>query len=316
MNSSMNIPVNYKTAIKAWLMMARPPFHLVGVLPFFLGSVLAWRVSGTFNWGVFLWGTMAVILIMLATYLAGEYYDFEGDRLSSQMERNTFSGGSQALVKDMVPRQHASIGSYVSLILAGIIGVLLQFHYKTGPWTIPLGLIGMITGFFYSTEPIRWVKRGIGEILIGFSYGWLPVAASFYLQTAHFAPLVHWMSLPIGLTIFNVVFINEFPDYPADLITKKATLVVRFGKKASSYLYSVLCIGALIVFPFSIKAGLHPYTIILCLPVVVLSLMTTSGMLKGRYADRVALEKMCGITILINLFYSSSFILGLLIWGL
>jgi 1,4-dihydroxy-2-naphthoate octaprenyltransferase len=312
----MNIPVNYKTTIKAWLMMARPPFHLVGVLPFLLGSILAWRVSGIFNWSVFLWGTLAVILIMLATYLAGEYYDLEGDRLSSQMERNTFSGGSQALVKNMVPREHARIGSYVSLILAGIIGVLLWFHYKTGPWTIPLGLIGMITGFFYSTEPIRWVKRGIGEILIGFSYGWLPVAASFYLQTAHLAPLVHWMSLPIGLTIFNVVFINEFPDYPADLLTKKATLVVRFGKKASSYLYSVLCLGALIVFPFSIKAGIHPYTIILYLPVLVLSLMTISGMLKGRYTDRAALEKMCGISILINLLYSSSFILGLLIWGL
>jgi 1,4-dihydroxy-2-naphthoate octaprenyltransferase len=316
MNSAMNMPVNYKTAIKGWFMMARPPFHSVGVLPFCLGAALAWRSTGTMNWQVFLWGTLAVILIMLTTYLAGEYYDLDGDRLSGRMGRNMFSGGSQALVKDMVPRQHARIGSYISLILAGLIGLLLQFHYKTGPWTIPLGLIGMITGFFYSTEPIRFVKRGIGEILIGFSYGWLPIAASFYLQTAHLTSLVHWMSLPIGFTIFNVIFINEFPDYPADLITKKATLVVRFGKKNSSYLYSILCVGALILFPFSTKAGLHPYTLIFFLPIAALSFMTTSGMLRGRYTDRAALEKMCGITILINLLYSLSFILGLLVWGL
>jgi len=62
-----------------------------------------------------------------------------------------------------------------------VIGLILQFYYKTGPWTIPLGVIGMITGFFYSTPPPRWVKRGIGELLIGFCYGWLPVAAAFYL---------------------------------------------------------------------------------------------------------------------------------------
>jgi 1,4-dihydroxy-2-naphthoate polyprenyltransferase len=297
-------------------MMARIPFLLVGILPFCLGGILAWRFSGIFNWPVFLWGVLAVILIMFSTYLAGEYYDLEGDILSARMERNTFSGGTQALVRGMVPVYHAKIGSYVTILLAGFIGLLLQIHYNTGPWTIPFGCAGMVSGFFYSTEPIRWVKRGAGEILIGFSYGWLPVAVSFYLQTNGLIPLVHWMSLPIGLTIFNVILMNEFPDYPADIMTGKTNLVVRFGKKISSYLYCFVCIGALLLYPVAIQAALHPYTLLLCLPVAGLSLMAASWMIMERYTDKADLEKMCSITILINIFYSISFILGLLIWAI
>jgi 1,4-dihydroxy-2-naphthoate polyprenyltransferase len=316
MTSILNTSMDFQKTIKAWLMMARIPFHTVGVLPFCLGAVLAWRTTGAFNWPVFLFGTLAVVLIMLATYLAGEYYDLEEDRLSGRMERNPFTGGSQALVQGMVPRHHPKVGSYVAIILAGIIGLTLQLYYKTGPWTIPLGFMGMVAGFFYSTEPIRWVKRGIGEIIIGFSYGWLPIAASFYLQTAHLSPLVHLTSLPIALSIFNVILINEFPDYPADLMEGKKTLTVRFGKKTASYIYAAACLGGVVLYPFSLLSGLSPNTILLYLPVVALSIIVTSGMLRQQYADRAALEKMCGITIVINWLYAATYMLGIWIWGI
>jgi 1,4-dihydroxy-2-naphthoate octaprenyltransferase len=316
MTGISNTSMDFQKTIKAWLMMARIPFHSVGVLPFCLGAVLAWRVTGNFNWPVFLWGTLAVVLIMLATYLSGEYYDIGEDRLSSRMERNPFTGGSQALVQGMVPRHHPKVGSYVALILAGIIGLLLQLYYKTGPWTIPLGFMGMVAGFFYSTEPIRWVKRGIGEFIIGFSYGWLPIAASFYLQTAHLAPLVHLMSLPIALSVFNVILINEFPDYPADLMEGKKTLTVRFGKKSASYIYAAACLGGVVLYPLSLLAGLSPYSILLYLPIMALSIMVTGGMLRQWYTDRAALEKMCGITIVINWLYAATYMLGIWIWGI
>lgn len=304
------------TTIKAWLMMARIPFHSVGVLPFCLGAVLAWRSTGSFSWPVFLWATLAVILIMLATYLAGECYDLEEDRLSGQMERNPFTGGSQAVVQGMVPRHYPKVGSYVALALAGAIGALLQFGYRTGPWTIPLGLIGMVSGFFYSTEPVRWVKRGIGELIIGFSYGWLPIAVSFYLQTGHISSLVHWMSLPVGLSIFNVILINEFPDYPADLRYGKKTLTVRFGKKAASFIYAAASLGGAALCTLAIPAGLSPRSIFLLLPAVALSVLVTAGMLTEKFADRASLEKMCALTIVINWLYALAYMVSLWIWGI
>lgn len=316
MTALSNASMDLQKSVRAWLMMARIPFHTVGVFPFCLGAVLAWRLSGYFSWGVFVWGTLAVVLIMLSTYLAGEYYDLAEDRLSGQMERNPFTGGSQALVYGMVPRHYPRVGSYVALSLAGAIGLLLQFHYRTGPWTIPLGLLGMVSGFFYSTRPIRWVNRGIGEIIIGFSYGWLPIAASFYIQTGELHPLVHLMSLPVGLSIFNVILINEFPDYPADLSEGKKTLTVRLGKKTASYIYALASMGGVALYPLAVTAGLSAYTILLYLPAAALSFMATAGMLTGRYNDRKALERMCGITIAINWLFALTYLTGIWIWGL
>ncbi len=300
---------SWQRTLYGWVLMSRIPFQTVGVMPFLLGTLLALRMFKTFSLQVFLWGILAVVMIMLSTYFAGEYYDEEVDRLSARMEKNRFSGGSQAIVKGLIPRHHARVASRVALVIAGLIGLLLQFYYKTGHWTIPLGLAGMIAGFFYSTEPFRWVKRGIGEIMIGFCYGWLPVAASFYLQSGTIPPLIHWVSLPIVFSIFNVILINEFPDYPADIRSDKANLVIRIGKPAAARLYAAAGVATLLTYPFAVIACLPPLAHIFYPPLLALSLYPIVGMVRGAWAYRDRLERMCGVSIIINLFIPASYIL-------
>lgn len=296
--------------IKGWIQLSRPPFHLVGVLPFILGAVLAWHTYDVFNWPVFIWGTLAVILIMLSTYYGGEYHDLKEDKLSSEMERNAFSGGSQAIVKNLLPHKQAKIASYIVIALVGVIGLILQFYYKTGPWTITLGVIGMIAGFFYSTPPLRWVKRGIGELLIGFCYGWLPVATAFYLQAGTIDNIVHWISIPIACTIFNVILINEFPDYPADLIEGKKNLVIRLGKNTAAFLYIAMTVIAWIAFGLAVSQGLPAVTFLFYLPVFLIGLILVVLMSKKNYLDRKRLELICGLTIVVNLGTSLAYTLA------
>ncbi|MCD6264945.1 MAG: prenyltransferase [Deltaproteobacteria bacterium] len=298
--------------IRGWIQLSRPPFHLVGILPFILGTVLAWHTYGTFNWPVFIWGSLAVILIMLSSYYGGEYHDLKEDRLSSEMERNAFSGGTQVIVKNLLPHKQAKIASYIAIALAGVIGLILQFYYKTGPWTIPLGVIGMIAGFFYSTPPLRWVKRGIGELLIGFCYGWLPVATAFYLQAGTIDNIVHWISIPIACTIFNVILINEFPDYPADLIEGKKNLVIRLGKNTAAFLYIAMTVIAWIAFGLAVSQGLPAVTFLFYLPVFLIGLILVVLVFKKSYIDRKRLELICGLTIVVNL--GSSLAYTLAIW--
>jgi 1,4-dihydroxy-2-naphthoate octaprenyltransferase len=81
--------------------------------------------------------------------------------------------------------------SLVAMALAAGIGLILQFGYKTGEWAIFLGFLGMLGGFFYSAKPIRWVRTGLGELWIAFCYGWLTVAAGFYLQVGNVKPIVN-----------------------------------------------------------------------------------------------------------------------------
>ncbi|MFH1926610.1 MAG: prenyltransferase, partial [Chloroflexota bacterium] len=278
--------------MRAWLALSRLPFHSVGVLPFALGGVLAWQQEGAFRWDVCVWGTLGVVLVMLATYYAGEYWDYEEDALSARWGPSRFAGGSRVLQRGFLPRHAALWASLISLLLALAVGFVLQLGYQTGPWTLPLGVLGLLGGFFYSTRPLRWVSTGWGELWIAFCYGWLPVAVGYYLQTGRIAPLVNWLAIPIGLTIFNVILLNEFPDYPADTVTGKANLTVRLGRERASFLYGLISLGSWVAMLLSLSHGVPTRALWFYLPILTLSLILVVLVVRGRWRDSATLEKL------------------------
>jgi 1,4-dihydroxy-2-naphthoate octaprenyltransferase len=296
--------------LSAWLALSRPPFHSVGVLPFILGGVLAWRLRGAFRWEICSWGTLGVVLVMLATYYAGEYWDVVEDSLSARRESSRFAGGSGVIQRGRLPRRAPLWGSLVSLLLAIGVALALRLGYQTGPWTIPFALLGLLGGFFYSTRPMRWVSRGWGELWIAFCYGWLPVAVGYYLQVGQIAPVAHWLAAPIGLTIFNVILLNEFPDYPADLEAGKANLTVRLGREWASRLYGLASLGSWVGMLLSLGHGVPRRALWFYLPILILSLALVVLVLHGHWRDRAALEKLCAANLGVNLGTTAAYILA------
>ena len=296
--------------IKSWFALSRPPFHTVGILPFILGTILAYKINFSFSLEVFILGVSGVILIMLSTYHMGEYFDYREDEISKRLYESKFAGGSGVIQAGGMSRSVALWTGIISFLLAGIIGVILQFVLKTGPYTLLWGCLGAFPGFFYSTRPIRLVQRGIGEIFIGFCYGWLPVASAYYIQTGAIHPVIHWITIPIGLTIFNVIFLNEYPDYESDKSTGKKNLLNRVGKEKGNFLYvvfSLLASAATLASPFW---GTPFKVIYFYLPVLAISLFIVVMMLRGKYEDRKILEKLCGLNIAVNLGTSLAYILA------
>lgn len=300
------------TRLAAWISLARPPFHSVGVLPFLLGTLVAWRTANAFRWAVVVWGVAGVVLILLATYFAGEYWDVEEDTLSGQRGGSRFAGGSQVVQRGLLPRQAPLWGSLASLALAGCVGLVLQLGYRTGPWTLPLGFLGALGGFFYSTRPVRWVRLGWGELWIAFCYGWLPVAVGCYLQAGSLPQVVHWLSLPIGLSIFDVILLNEFPDYLSDLEVGKMNLAVRLGLDRASWLYAVVTALVWLIFACSLKRGAPVLALVPALPVLAASCWVTRAVLRGGWRDRATLERLCAANLAVNLGVTASYIVGYL----
>jgi 1,4-dihydroxy-2-naphthoate octaprenyltransferase len=299
-----------KDTAKKVFVMSRPPFHIVGVLPFILGTVLANRLTGVFNIPVFILSLFAVILVMLLTYYNGEYYDIKEDVLAAKMGKNTFSGGSQVIAQNMLPRKYAKIGSYISLGIAVVIGLLLQFYFKTGIWTIALGATGIFLGYFYSNPPMRWVSRGVGEIFIGFAYGWLTVSTAFYIQTGHFSAVANWISIPIALSIFNVILINEFPDYSADGQAGKRNIAVRVGKEKSAIIYICSAVFMWVFFGLSIFNGAPLMTVYFGILFFLITVFIIYSLIKKAYLDHKKLEMLCGMTLVINIGVTLAYIFG------
>ncbi|OPY87147.1 MAG: 1,4-dihydroxy-2-naphthoate octaprenyltransferase [Smithella sp. PtaU1.Bin162] len=298
-----------KEILLRWFVLSRPPFHTVGVLPFILGTVLAYKFNSAISITVFSLGVLAVILIMLSTYHAGEYFDYREDELSQRYYKSNFAGGSGVIPKGQLPRSVPLWTSIISFFLAAAIGLILQFYLQTGSYTLLLGCLGAFPGFFYSTKPVRLVERGFGELFIGFCYGWLTVASAYYIQTANIIPVIHWLGIPIGLTIFNVILLNEFPDYEADKATGKRNLLNRAGKKNGMLIYVFLSILASLAMMVSPLMGIPSQVIYFYLPFLIISLFIIFMMLAGKYENRKKLEILCGLNIAVNLGTSLSFIL-------
>jgi 1,4-dihydroxy-2-naphthoate polyprenyltransferase len=296
--------------LHSWIDLSRPPFLTVGVMPFILGTVLAYKFTFTFHPLVFILGIISVIMIMLSTYHAGEYFDYQEDAIANLLHKNRFAGGTRILPDGKIPPSVPFWTSIIALAAAGVIGIILQFIFKTGPYTLLLGFLGAFSGFFYSAWPIRLVKRGLGEIFIGFCYGWLPVASAYYIQTGTIPHLILWLGIPIGLSIFNVILLNEFPDYEADKISDKKNLLYRIGKQKGLVLYVTFSLLTSLTMLTSPLWGIPFRVVYFYLPFLIISTYIIAAILNKKYENSKSLEIICGLNITVNLGTSLAYILS------
>jgi 1,4-dihydroxy-2-naphthoate polyprenyltransferase len=293
--------INLKQYIMGWWRLSRVPFLSVGILPMVLGYALAWRWGHRGPLGLYLLPLTAVILIMWMTYYLGEWNDFEGDRQNRDFNR--FSGGSRVLVEGIFPLWLPMLLGFGCLIGAILVGFFVYLQYRTGPWTLLLGGVGIFSGLFYSCKPFRWSHRGVGEILIGFCYGWLPVATGFYLFTGFFSQQVFLLSIPLGLSVFNVILVNELPDEDSDRAIGKKNLVVRFGRERIGDLYLGLSIlMGLSFIKVMVVIGPTPLWLFLLAGIpLTLILWSLFQVWRGDYRNPKRLELLCRNTLFTNL---------------
>jgi 1,4-dihydroxy-2-naphthoate polyprenyltransferase len=303
----MNVTV--KQSIVTWLNLIRLGAAARGVLPFFLGTVIAWSDGVAINIPTFLLSSVAVLVIMIATFLVNEYFDYETDAMNNGFHR--LSGGSRILVLNLVPRKQALYSAYWLFGIAAVIGLILYFGFKTGPLTIPLGTLAIFFGYFYTAKPLKLSYRGIGELSILFTCGWLATILGYYLQTAEITPMVSLISIPGSISIFLLILINEIPDMESDLLSNKRNLAVILGKRSALLLYSTLLIGCwlsmLAIIPFGVPWTTGIFSIILW-PIIILNIANA----KKNPSDRPTLENLSVRTMffdhLITFIYSIAFI--------
>lgn len=225
--------------MKIWVAEVRAPFFTATVVPILLGAVIAWARTGAFHWGYFLLTMLGGLLLHTGTNVANDYFDHKSgtDDVNVEFVR-PFTGGSRMIQEGLLTPKEVISGALAAYVLAAIIGLYLA--YVRGPMIIVLGLIGLLSGFFYTAPPINLVSRGIGEFFIGLNFGVLMTLGAFYAQTGYldWEPVV--ASIPVALLIAGVLYINEFQDAPADGSVGKDHLVVRFGRRRAAVGYAIL----------------------------------------------------------------------------
>ncbi len=249
-----------------WLTELRAPFLTATLVSIILGAAIAWTRNNAFNIAYFLLSLAGGLFLHLGTNVANDYYDHKSgnDEINKEFVR-PFSGGSRTIQSGLLTPKEVISGAVLLFSGATLIGLYLT--WVRGPFVLALGLIGLISGLFYTAPPLNWVGKGIGEALVGINFGALMTLGAYYVQTqeATLEPLI--ASLPASLLIAAVLYINEFPDYSADKAVGKKTLVVRLGRSKAVYGYALIVFGSYASIFGSVIAGITPpYTLVALIP--------------------------------------------------
>jgi 1,4-dihydroxy-2-naphthoate octaprenyltransferase len=230
-----------------------------GVLAFGIGTLLAGAAGYPVRpevWGPGLVGTCYLILAALCS-------------------REAFAPGCGRgpAWQGLSPRGWKML-AYACLGGAGVCGLFLQFAANTGDFTIPLGALGVLLGYFCFAPPLAWHRRGLGEVAGALAFGLLPVLTAFYIQCGHLITEILVHGLALSFASFNVFLAYGMPGLGDPEGMAPGTLAARLGPAGSGLVYTlvnVLIIFALVfiyVFPAS-PLPTRPGLLALLLPALV-----------------------------------------------
>ena len=257
--------INLMTKIFTWLVIMRLPFLTATFIPIFVGAAVANLSGFSVDWGWLGLTLLGGSLLHIGTNTANDYFDHtSGTDEANYNYMVPFSGGSRSIQMGLISAKGMLTVAIVSFALSAVVGIpLIQ---KAGMSVLWLGLIGFLSGLFYTAPPFRFASRkGLGELLIGLNFGPLMVAGSALVQTGQLLPEAFLAGIPIGLLVAAIVYVNEFPDHDGDKATGKDTLIVVFGPEKARIGYVLLVAGAFISIVVMALNGTFPMLTLIAL---------------------------------------------------
>jgi len=248
--------------MKKWLIAIRAPFFTAAIAPAVLGVAVAFYEGYNVQWWHAVVTLVGLVAIHGGTNLANDYFDHRTRNDWVNKTPTPFSGGSRVIQQGAISPRAVLIYSLACFAVGSACGLYL-WRVTPGNVVLWLGLAGVASGFLYTALPIAIGYRGVGELLVGLNFGPLAVLGAHYVQAGSLSPAALMASVPLGLLIAAVLYINEFPDYEADREVNKKTLVVLLGPNRARYGYfALLWLTYASVITFAAIGGLPTWTAI------------------------------------------------------
>jgi len=281
-----------------WIKELRAPFLTASIIPVLLGTIIAVHAEDSFNAFYFMLTLLAMVLLHSGTNVLNDYYDFVDGADRSSIESTPFSGGSGLLANGSLSPGSVFRYALSLLIIGTVIGLLIT--YLRGWMIFGFGIMGLISGIFYSASPVKLSARGVGELFVGLNFGPLVVLGSYYVQTQSLTIEPVIASLPIAFLIAAVLYINEYPDYSADKQAGKTNILVRLGKERGVMVYYALMLATYASLLWGVGSGCIPIISLIALATLPLS-MKALMVVRNNYNDTEKLLPANALTILIHL---------------
>jgi 1,4-dihydroxy-2-naphthoate polyprenyltransferase len=255
---------------KLYFLESRPQFLILPLVLCFLGTAIAW-FYGYFNLGYALLATFGLIMAHTSVNTLNDYCDYNSG-VDLATKQTPFSGGSGMLPAALLKPEEVLRMTIITFLIAA--GVGIYFVFVTGWQLFPLLLVGALCIFLYTPFIL---KQKWPEWSPGVGLGTLPVMGAYFVQTSEYTWPLLIASIPSGILVCNLLFLNEFPDTEADKTVNRKTTPIIMGKEKASRIYAALTLLVYLWIIVWVIAGTMPVFSLLALLTLPIAVKAIKG---------------------------------------
>jgi 1,4-dihydroxy-2-naphthoate octaprenyltransferase len=184
---------------------------------------------------LFLLALAGSVLILAGTNLATDFFDFvDGVQPGASFGASIQSGLLTPKEVHLAAIGAFSLGAVCGLVLVAIAG-----------WPVlAAGVASVLAGYFYTASPIKYGRRGLGEVGVFFFMGPIIVMGAYYVQVEELTWPSFYASLPVGLLVANILHANNLRDIQNDRARSKVTLATISDRPIADYMLWALVIAS------------------------------------------------------------------------
>lgn len=248
---------------------------LASLFPFLIAVLFTNTYFHSFHWGKTLFFFFGMLAFDMATTAINNYMDFRKAHSEEYKYQENVIGKDQLSERTVVLIIFGLIG------FAAIVGITLAV--QTGWLLLVMGCACCFIGVFYTFGPIPLSRMPLGEVFSGVTMGLGIFAITIYLNTydkrlffmeldlKHFALTgsttaalaVVWASLPLIVTIANIMLANNISDLEQDIANHRYTLPFYLGKRNAVILFNLLMYSSYAAILIGMIAGIYQWPILL-----------------------------------------------------
>lgn len=264
--------------LRTWFLETRPSFLLLVPVCVLVGIATAvydtepHKLHGL-HFGL---AFLGALLAHISVNVLNEYSDYKTG-IDFSTRKTPFSGGSGILPAGLLSPRKVYLFGVACLLGVAAIGIYFIYKYD---WAIlPLGAVGILVVYLYTTHMTK--DPLLCAIAPGLGFGPLMVLGAYFTQTGEYTLAAGMASMIPGFLVSNLLLLNQFPDVEADRAGERRHLPITAGRQRSAKIYAALIIATYVWLAFSVAFKVLPVTALLGLLTLPMGLKAVRGVLKN-----------------------------------
>jgi len=208
--------------MKALVLASRPKTLPAAIVPVWLGTTLAYYLTGEWSVSLMVATLGAAICIQVAT-------NFFNDAIDARKGADTKKrlGPQRVTASGILSQKTVFTWAAIFLGLACLCAIVL---INARGWIIiAIGIPSLYLSYGYTGGPVPLAYRGLGEVFVFLFFGLIATMGTYFVQTGEWSTQSALLGAIIGWLSCFLIGINNIRDVDEDKSTGKNTLTVRFG---------------------------------------------------------------------------------------